>query len=223
MTELRQLFFPSPSGSRTLVILLPGAYNRASDFVDNGFVEALHQRRIAADVIAADVSEELHGLEYRFLDLMRVEIVFPAKARGYDQIWLAGISLGGYAAMAYAATFETEVSGVLAIAPYLSRRVLKEIRQCGGLSEWRTTYRPEGLHDLPKDVWRWLVDGPSIDMHLCFGEDDRFAEAHRLAATLLDGRSFSRSGGHDWPTWRNLWTAWLDLGHLILPLGRGPP
>lgn len=51
--------------------------------------------------------------------------------------------------------------------------------------------------------------GPPV--WLGFGREDRFADAHRLLAQALPAeRHFDVPGGHDWPPWRALWSAWLD-------------
>ena len=52
-------------------------------------------------------------------------------------------------------------------------------------------------------------------MHLGYGRDDRFADAHRVFAGLLPAaRVASTPGGHDWPAWSALWQDWLARGLL---------
>jgi hypothetical protein len=47
------------------------------------------------------------------------------------------------------------------------------------------------------------VARPQRQLHLGYGRDDRFADAHRLLATQLPAAQvFDTPGGHDWPVWR---------------------
>ena len=50
-----------------------------------------------------------------FEDRLRADVMVPARARGYESIWLAGISLGGLGALLYADEHPEEVAGLLLI------------------------------------------------------------------------------------------------------------
>jgi pimeloyl-ACP methyl ester carboxylesterase len=59
------------------------------------------------------------------------------RERGHERIWLAGISLGGLAALSYAARHEPDVAGIVLISPYpATRDVLREVDAAGGLEHW---------------------------------------------------------------------------------------
>lgn len=225
-TPMQTLRFPAATAARApaLVVLLPGAYSTPQEFVDEGFVDALRTRGLAADVAIADA--HLGYFQDRSVLLrLREDIVAPARAAGYAQLWLAGISLGGFGALGYAARRPQEVTGVLALAPYLGRRALqKEIIDAGGPLNWRGQRFAREPDDLEREVWESLVAPPagSPPVWLGYGRDDRFADAHRMAAQALPaGRVFDVPGGHDWPPWRTLWNAWLDRG--LLPRAGGAP
>ena len=48
-------------------------------------------------------------------------------------------------------------------------------------------------------------------MHLGFGREDRFVDAHRLMAKALPETAVNEvPGGHDWVTWNRLWENFLD-------------
>ncbi len=218
---MQTLRLPGPcrGPGHPLVILLPGAYSRPQEFVDEGFVEALRRRGVAADVLVADAHLRYFE-EKTAIERLREDVVQPALARGVRQVWLVGISLGGMGALGYAARYGAEITGALALAPYLGRRsVLQEIEAAGGPAAWRARTAPLGTDDLEREIWHWAAGAPAgPPVWLGWGRDDRFAESNRLFATLLpDGRRFEANGGHDWPAWRMLWERWLELGLLPTP------
>lgn len=205
---------PGPAPAPVLLVMLPGAYSRPRDFVSEGFVDALRSRAIAADIALPDAS--LGYFEDRsVLRRLREDVVLPARERGTRQIWLIGISLGGFAALGYAARHGDEIAGVVALAPYLGRRTLiQQIAAAGGPRAWA---RATATDDDPEaGRWRALAGGRIVPpVYLGAGRDDRFADAHALLRTLLPAEHcFDTAGGHDWPPWRALWNAWLARGLL---------
>ena len=99
-----------------LLVLLPGANMAPTEMVDEGFVSALRQRRLAVDVLLVGASLT-YVYDGSMLDRLRDEVIAPYRARGYRRIWLAGISLGGFVAMGYAMTNPGQIEG-----PALTRR-----------------------------------------------------------------------------------------------------
>jgi len=97
-------------------------------------------------------------------------------------------------------------------APYLgSHLVTSEIERAGGLTAWR----PGELaaDDEERRVWRFIQTQParSLPVHLGLGRADRFAARHRLLAAALAAEQVDLvNGGHDWPTWYQLWERFLD-------------
>jgi pimeloyl-ACP methyl ester carboxylesterase len=200
----------------TLIVMLPGAYSRPGDFVEEGFVDALRQRGIAADVVVAD-SHIGYVIERSLFERLHEDVVRPAKARGYQRVWLLGISLGGFAALGYAVLHPGEVDGVVALAPYLgARKLLDEISAAGGPTRWLAQTSPAAEDDADRRLWRALAGGTlAVPVYLGYGRDDRFADAHRLLSGVLPAeRVTTAAGGHDWPAWRELWEGWLDRGSI---------
>lgn len=203
-----------PYAAPTLLVMLPGAYSEPQEFVAEGFVSSLRQQRVAADVVIVGSRIE-HYVEGQVLERLQSEVIGPARARGVRAVWLLGISLGGLFALAYAARHPGQVTGVLTLAPYLGRRtLLTEIERAGGPGVWAAS-----RHALPDDLleheaWAWIARGQAAPLlHLGYGRDDRFADAHRLLAEQLPAEhSFTVAGGHDWPVWRTLWQQWLSRG-----------
>ena len=108
--ELLHFDDTGPYAAPALVVMLPGAYSAPQEFVDEGFVSSLRQQGAHADVVLAGATLD-HYIEGPVLELLRDEVVAPARARGVQQVWLVGISLGGLFAMAYAARNPGHVSG----------------------------------------------------------------------------------------------------------------
>lgn len=200
-----------------LLIMLPGAYMTPDEMQAQGLVDALRRRHLAVDVVVAGA-----GIEYvvdgSIVQRLHQDVVAPYQARGYRRIWLAGISLGGFVAMAYAMQHPGTVEGIFALAPYLGRRTLQqEVAAARSPAQWRAQAQPRGPDDVDHAVWSWLIEPPAgaPALHLAYGLEDRFAAGHRMMAQLLPPeRVQTAPGGHDWAPWVSLWNAWLDRGFL---------
>jgi len=212
----------------TLAILLPGAYDAPEDFLREGFVAAVRERRLPVDLQLVDAHLGYYG-DRSVIDRLRQDIVLPARQAGYRRIWLVGISLGGFGALAYAMDHGNEVDGLFLLAPYLGTRgVQKEIAASGGLLRWHPGVAG-GDDDDERRLWHWLAqraNGSAAGrppIWQGYGRDDRFAPGHRLLATALPtDNSQELPGGHDWTAWRALWDAFLERG-IIASTAAGTP
>ena len=207
--------------AEVLLVLLPGAHMAPEELQREGFVQAVRRRGLAVDMALVD-SHLGYVYDGSLFERLHQDVLAPARAQGWQRIWLAGISLGGYAAMGYAMRHPGMVEGVFTIAPYLGRQPLvQEIAsaraQGRSLQQWLAGSQPRDDIDTDHALWRWLVqrpqDGPAL--HLAYGVDDRFAAGHALMAQTLPAQRVSTApGGHDWPPWRTLWAQWLEQGLL---------
>lgn len=194
-----------------LIVLLTGTYSEPEDFVREGFPAAIRERGIAAEIVMVGTppSQVADGTIAAGL---REAIVKPAHARGRSRLWLAGISLGGLAALAYAARHEADLEGVVLLAPYPGTRdVIQEIDAAGGLARWR--HAPAQTADAERDAWSWLAAGSerSAPAFLYYGKSDRFAAGQRRMGEALPAHHVRQvAGAHDWATWRRLWDLFLD-------------
>jgi pimeloyl-ACP methyl ester carboxylesterase len=202
-----------------LLVLLPGAHMTPAEMQAEGFLDAVRQRHLAVDVLAAGAALD-YVYDGSVLRRLHEEVIGPYRARGYRRIWLAGISLGGFVAMGYAMQHPGQVEGIITLAPYLGRRQLvQEIADAGGPDRWgqaRVSQVPRP-DDMDQRLWRWLTDRPAgaPALYLGYGREDRFAASHKLLSQLLPATHVrSAPGGHDWPPWRQLWAEWLDAGLL---------
>ncbi len=193
-----------------LLALLSGTYSEPEDFVREGFPAAVREQGIIAEIVMAQVRGAWFA-DGSIVERIRESVVLPALARGRTRIWLAGISLGGLAALSYAARHEEDIEGILLISPYpATREVLREMDEAGGLGRWRPVIPPEG--DLEREAWLWLAAGreSAPPVHCYFASSDRFAPGQRrMAQTLAPERVRELPGGHDWKAWRALWTEFL--------------
>jgi S-formylglutathione hydrolase FrmB len=193
-----------------LVALLCGSFSEPEDFVREGFPAAVRSQGIDAEVVMAEARAAWFA-DGSIVRRIRESVVAPARARGHSRIWLAGISLGGLAALCYAARHEEEVEGILLISPYpATREVLREMDAAGGPGRWKPVIPPEG--DLEREAWLWLAhrEPGRTPVHCYFASGDRFAPGQRRMAQVLDPASVRElPGGHDWPAWRALWDEFL--------------
>jgi len=186
------------------------------------FIQAVYDAGIQADMVAVEAHYGYYA-KRTVVTRLREDVIAPARAQGYAQIWLVGVSMGGLGALLYVRAYPDDITGVVALAPFLGDLdVITEIRAAGGVQHWQPATMAAG--DDQRPLWQWLKTylarpegGP--DLYLGYGQQDRLAPAHQLLATNLPATQvFTNLGGHDWQTWRLLWQAVLT--HAALPSGR---
>jgi pimeloyl-ACP methyl ester carboxylesterase len=210
-----RLVLGAAGASATRIVLLPGAYHALEEFIAARFDRALRERQLAAELILA-APELAHLNDRSWLSELRTQVIAPARARGDGELWLGGISLGGFMALRFAAEGADALDGLCLLAPYLgSRIVAAEVAAHGGVASWTP---PGALADDDDDrrIWRFVqrlalkLEAPRV--YLGYGSEDRFADSQRLLAAALPAASTRViAGGHDWPVWRSLWDRFLDL------------
>ena len=205
-----------PTRPSTLVVFLPGAYDKPQDFIDEGFVAALRKRAIQADVQLVDAHVAYYTSK-QIVERLDRDVIARAVAQGYRQIWLVGISIGGYGSLLYSAQFPDKIDGFFVMAPYMGPRNMASVIQGqGGLGKWN----PIDTTNADAAFWNGLrrYGTQSLDQsiqpaaYIGYGKSDRFEEPNRLFADILPtGRQFAIAGGHDWHTWLQLWNNFLDV------------
>lgn len=205
-----------PSTERgTLVVMLPGRGDRASNFADAGFGAPADGGRF--DVVATDAHLGYY-MQRSLLDRLHDDIVEPAKAAGYDQIWLLGVSMGGLGSLLYAAEHPDDIDGIILLAPYMGdRKSIEAVLADGSLADWNG--EGDRMKDYEVDIWKYLQNattGPQpTPIILGYGTEDRMARGYSGLVDKVDFAAvYTREGGHKWTTWRPLWdeiAADLDL------------
>jgi len=202
--------------SDRLLVLLPGRGGHAEDFQKGGFLDVARQAGLRADVVAVDAHLGYYA-NRTIVVRLHEDVIAPARAKGYDEVWLVGVSMGGLGALLYAQQYPEDVAGICLLAPFLgSKATLKEIQDAGGLRAW-SPREPLDPEDYQRSVWKWLKANSGdaanhpIPIYLGYGTDDAFAGANALLADALpQERVFREKGGHDWPVWKKLWTDFLS-------------
>lgn len=201
------------NGGTTLLVLLPGAYMTAADYVEAGFLAAVTRRRLTLDLKIVDLDlASISGGEA--LPALQTQILEPARQR-YAKVWLGGISLGGLLALCHNADTPGAVDGLCLLAPYPgSRLTTNAIARAGGMDVWQAD--AEQLNDPEFRAWRWLQQPPAdFPVFVGYGTEDRFAEGMaQIAGCFPSDARCAVPGGHDWPAWQVLWEHFLDSGKL---------
>jgi pimeloyl-ACP methyl ester carboxylesterase len=204
------------SRPETLLVMLPGASSLPEEFLREGFVRTLRERRLAVDVVLVDAHPGYYK-DRTILERLQADVIAPARAKGYRKIWLVGVSLGGFGALIQALAQPADADGVMLLAPYLGeRRVVEAVQADGGLKAWRGSAPDSAPDDMNLRLWRWLQaygTDPALrpPLYLGYALGDRLAPPNSLlAASLPADRVFTTPGGHDWPEWRLLWNRMLE-------------
>ncbi len=140
----------------TRILLLGGAYSTPEDFLREGFVRAARERRLPVDLVFVEL-ELPHLTDQTLLSRLRHEIVLPGRAPGCRSIWLGGISLGGFVAMAYAARFTQDIDGLCLFAPYLGNHMMiGEVERANGVDGWTPGDLAED--DDERRIWHFIKE-----------------------------------------------------------------
>jgi len=198
-----------PKQNSCLIVFLPGRWNTAASFADEGFVAAVRRSGLQADMMAAKAHMGYY-LEHTFPERLHKDVIVPAKNRGYRQIWLVGVSIGGLGALWYDGEYSGELAGIVVLAPYLGEpETYGEVSRSGGLVKWVPPSIAD--NDWQRKIWFNLKTFETREkslarLYLGYGLHDRFAVPDGMLAEVLPMEQvFTVEGGHDWATWRRLW------------------
>ena len=195
----------------TLLVLLPGISDSERDYLQHGFIDEIQKRQLPVDPMYVDARLHYY-MAMTVVERLHTDVVEPALASGYRNIWLAGVSMGGFGALVYANHYPDRVRGVIAMAPYLGKeRVIRKMvagedTEALASSRYKNTFR----------LWQWLTGyrqqaQARPELFLAYGERDKFAEMNQLLASQLpEGHTIYTNGQHDWVTWKKLWVSLLE-------------
>ena len=185
-------------------------------FYQEGFVEAVRMRNLPYDMVAP----EAHFGYYQNRTLwkrLKVDVIEPAKARGYENIWLVGVSMGGLGSLLYMKENPEDIDGVLVMGPFLGdpNGIIREIENAGGVHQWEPGDYDE-YEDWQRMLWHFLKDYGNtehrqVPLYLGMGEDDPYFDSQKLLADYLPAEQVLQvDGGHFLSTFKKLWLAFLD-------------
>lgn len=203
----------------SLLVFLPGQHDQKEDFLNRGFISELPDKEVDIDIVAVDLT-----LAYlkngTAVTGLHEEIISPARKRGYKEIWLVGISLGGLNVLLYAKKHTDKICGIILLSPFLgSKKISDEIALAGGIKKWRPS-NSNTLSDEEK-LWLWLKETRLDSVYLGTGSEDRFFSLHQQLSQLLPPRNTRIiKGGHRWPVWQELWKYYVTLLQTENILGR---
>lgn len=201
--------------NQILIIFLPGAGNKLDAFSRHGFVRAVHERKLAIDMISVNAHLGYYAQPNLLVVRLKTDVITPAKAQGYKKIWLVGNSLGALGSLLYIKAYPQDIEGVLLLGPFLGQSdIIEEINEAGGLKKWQPGLVT--VDDRQRILWSWLKNyNANSDklpkLYLGYGNKDKFAAAHNLLASSLPSSNvFVLHGQHRWSVWIKLWQHALD-------------
>jgi pimeloyl-ACP methyl ester carboxylesterase len=196
-----------PERARGAIVLLPGFADKPEDFDRNGFVSILHKNAAEYDVIAADAHFGYYN-KATLLDQLHTNVIGPLVTKGYRELWIVGISMGGHGAVAYARTYPERIKGLLLFAPYLGPdEVLHEAAQAGGLCNYTAPDPlPKTRFGFAQANLAWLKDvlcsNPAkVSIWVGIGNSDQ-RQRELLRDVVAADRYIVEPGGHDWNAWK---------------------
>lgn len=214
---LKTLDYSSPDNSthKNLLVFLRGLGGSHRDFAREGFVDSVRQRDLPFDMTAPN-SHFGYYFSETIVDRLEADIILPAQAKGYENFWLVGVSMGGFGSLMYTKEHPGKMSGIYVISPFLGYKgIIAEITAAGGVHYWQPgEYDPN--EDWERMFWHWLKrcsEGQDTmpNIYLGFGRQDDFNSAHQLLSELLpEDHIFAIDGGHDIQTMKELWRIFLE-------------
>ena len=215
------LSYPAIENQRQprLLIFLRGRGGSHADYDRYGFVDDIRQRKLPYDMKAPNAHMGYY-VGRSLVQRLKKDIIDPARASGYEEIWLVGASMGGLGALLYTKFHPNDIDGVFIISPFLGEReTIRTIQAAGGLATWEP-----GTYD-PNDDWQIMLwdslktraatNWEGTPLYLGYGTSDMFVEAQGLlGAHLPSERVFTAPGGHTPEVMRRVWLKYLDAGGL---------
>ena len=199
----------APQPARRVVVMLPGRGDDLAGLQRQHVAQLIQQAWPDADVILTGLTMPWYRAGLATVRL-HDEVIAPLEAHGHGQVWLAGISLGGFGALLYDQAYPDQVHGILLLSSYLGEAAIqREIRAAGGLAAWQPgPAQPIGPRTFQRELWRylkhWSTDPARTQtVWLAYGASERFRDAIELMSPSLPaGHVFMLPGHHNWTLWQ---------------------
>jgi pimeloyl-ACP methyl ester carboxylesterase len=213
---LQSLSYPRDEVQRqpNLLVLMRGLGADHTIFGKEGVVEEIRDLGLPFDVIAPNAHFGYYQAE-TLVQRLKEDVIDPAHRQGYEQIWLAGFSMGGLGALIYLRSHPEDIDGILLTSPFLGwPGIHSEIQQAGGVSEWLPNQSDP--KDWQRMIWGWISQQDfksQVPIWLAYGENDILTRAGPplLATVLPASRVFTTPGNHTIATFRTLFRQHLSM------------
>lgn len=225
-----QALLPADETPSRLVVVLPGRGDDIQALRESGIADAIQSAWPDADVVLTGLGFGYY-MQGRAPQRLHDEVIVPARARGYREIWLTGASMGGMGALMYDRAYPGDADGLVLLAPYLGDRTLVEEISARGLAQWNAGPVPAEVDagNYQRELWRhlqgWHHDpARTRSVWLGYGAGDRLAKAMPpLAGLLPEDHVVVAEGGHAWTVWSPLTQRMLTTaGPMRLDAQRSP-
>ena len=191
-----------------LVVVLPGFAFDAEDLDGKGVAQAIQRGWPGADVMLVGATFPYYRTG-TLVPKLHEQVIAPARAQGYREIWLAGGSMGGMGVLLYEWHHPGALTGLVILSPFLgSDDLLDEIREVG-LAQWQARdLAPQMDGDnFSQHVWTMLKGWrtrPELARRAwlaCGTEDRLYPDVQLLAPLVPPDQYFPSPGGHTWDYW----------------------
>ncbi len=198
------------SENQNLLIILRGRGGSHHDFEKNGIIEEVRKRNLPFDIVVPAAHFGYYRTE-TLPERLKHDIIDPARAKGYRNIWLAGFSMGGLGSLFTIRSYPNAVNGVILVSPFLGwSSILNQVDEAGGVSHWSMPKEKEGQWQY--DIWAWIRDYDTAkdrypEIFLGFAADDSMTGNGPilLSHSLKSENHFSVPGNHDYETFKVIW------------------
>lgn len=205
---LETLQIPGREPGRVLVVVLPGFADDAQGLREHGVADAIHRGWPEPDLLLTSATFAYYR-SGQLVSRLERDVMAPARAQGYREIWLAGGSMGGMGVLLYEWAHPGEVAGLVLMSPFLGNDALLDEIRATGLAQWQPgPLAPQMDGDnYDRHVWQMLQGWrarPALARRawLACGTDDRLYPDVQLLAPLVPGdQYFASPGGHSWEYW----------------------
>ena len=210
-------FIAAPQPAQRLVVMLPGRGDSLQKLNDMGIAQIIQQSWPDADVLLTGLTMPFYQ-QGRAVQRLHDEVIEPARRKGYRQVWLAGISLGGLGTLLYDTEYPDQIDGLLLLSPYLGDDAIhQQIRQAGGLAAWQAGLpQVAGPDTFQHELWRSLQGWSGRPQRaattwVAYGADEPFRQPIELMTPLLPAdHVIVLPGKHNWKLWKPAMSALLE-------------
>lgn len=202
-------FIAAPQPAYRLVVMLPGRGDSLQRLTDIGIAGIIQQSWPDADVLLTGLTMPFYR-QGKAVQRLHDEVIEPSRRKGYQQVWLAGISLGGMGALLYDSEYPDQIDGLLLLSPYLGEDAIQQsIRQAGGLAAWKAgPARAIGSDTFQHELWRSMQSWPQRPQRtgstwIAYGTEEPFRQPIELMTPLLPAdHVIMMPGKHNWRLWK---------------------